>query len=81
MRAILGLPLGECNALGPSAMINLIGVAPDPAVVLRVPGAYLHLYDKAPRPGRKIGHITVCADEETLLVEQVAAVQRAIGIT
>jgi 5-(carboxyamino)imidazole ribonucleotide synthase len=81
MRAILGLPLGECTALGQSALINLIGSAPDPAGVLGVPGAYLHLYDKAPRPGRKIGHITVCASDEATLANRVAMVQERIRPT
>jgi 5-(carboxyamino)imidazole ribonucleotide synthase len=27
--------------------------------VLRIPGAHLHLYGKEPRPGRKLGHITL----------------------
>jgi 5-(carboxyamino)imidazole ribonucleotide synthase len=26
--------------------------------ILKIEGAHLHLYDKAPRPRRKIGHIT-----------------------
>lgn len=61
LRAILGLPLGSTSAVGHSIMINLIGTVPNPAEVLRVPGASLHLYGKDPRPGRKLGHITVCA--------------------
>jgi 5-(carboxyamino)imidazole ribonucleotide synthase len=31
--------------------------------VLDIPGAHLHLYGKAPRPGRKLGHITLRANE------------------
>jgi 5-(carboxyamino)imidazole ribonucleotide synthase len=44
-------------------MVNLIGNIPDAAreTVLRRPGAVLHDYGKAPRPGRKLGHITVTA--------------------
>jgi 5-(carboxyamino)imidazole ribonucleotide synthase len=61
LRAILGWPLGACDAIGVSAMINSIGDLPDPAAVLAVDGAHLHRYGKAPRPGRKVGHITVTA--------------------
>jgi len=31
--------------------------------VLEVPGAHLHLYGKASRPGRKIGHVTVTGED------------------
>ena len=30
---------------------------------LAVEGAHVHLYGKAPRPGRKLGHVTVCGDD------------------
>ena len=37
-------------------------VEPDWAAVLALPGVHLHLYGKAqPRPGRKMGHLTVTA--------------------
>jgi 5-(carboxyamino)imidazole ribonucleotide synthase len=62
LRAILDLPLGATKPLGCSAMLNLIGTLPDSAAVLAVPGAHLHLYGKTPRPGRKLGHITVCGN-------------------
>ena len=69
MRAILGLPLGGTQALGRSAMVNFVGHLPDPAQVLSVPGAHLHVYDKEPRPGRKLGHATVRADDEANLLQ------------
>ncbi|HEX3836585.1 MAG TPA: 5-(carboxyamino)imidazole ribonucleotide synthase [Steroidobacteraceae bacterium] len=59
LRAILGLPLGDTGAKGYSAMINLIGVMPGHAALLRHPGLHLHDYAKEPRPGRKLGHLTV----------------------
>jgi 5-(carboxyamino)imidazole ribonucleotide synthase len=62
LRAVAGLPLGETRALGHCAMLNLIGEVPDPGELLAVPDAHLHLYGKSPRPGRKIGHVTVRAD-------------------
>jgi 5-(carboxyamino)imidazole ribonucleotide synthase len=61
LRAVLGLPLGSTAATGHSAMINLIGELPDSAEVLAVPDAHLHLYGKSPRPGRKLGHVTLRA--------------------
>lgn len=64
LRAILGLPLGSTAAMGHAAMVNFIGELPDPARVLAVPGAHLHLYAKAPRSGRKLAHATVLAHGE-----------------
>jgi 5-(carboxyamino)imidazole ribonucleotide synthase len=79
LRAILGLPLGDTSAIGQSVMLNLIGSLPDPATVLAVPGTYLHLYDKAPRPDRKLGHITLRADDEQALAERLAQLQKIIA--
>jgi 5-(carboxyamino)imidazole ribonucleotide synthase len=59
LRAVLGWPLGAADAVGPCAMLNFIGTLPDPRKVLGVPDAHLHLYGKKPRPGRKLGHVTV----------------------
>jgi 5-(carboxyamino)imidazole ribonucleotide synthase len=61
-RAVAGLPLGDCRAIGHSVMVNLIGHVPAAGDVLRVPGAHLHLYGKEPRPGRKVGHVTVTCE-------------------
>jgi 5-(carboxyamino)imidazole ribonucleotide synthase len=66
-----GLPLGDTSPLGRAAMVNLIGAIPDPAAVLAVPRAQLHVYGKAPRPGRKVGHINLvtptAAERRTIL--------------
>jgi 5-(carboxyamino)imidazole ribonucleotide synthase len=59
LRAILDLPLGSTAPVHHAAMINLIGELPDTRALLAVPNAHLHLYGKAPRPGRKIGHVTL----------------------
>jgi 5-(carboxyamino)imidazole ribonucleotide synthase len=61
LRAVVGLPLGSTSALGCSAMLNLIGDVPDPAEVLTVRDAHLHLYGKSARAGRKLGHVTLRA--------------------
>jgi 5-(carboxyamino)imidazole ribonucleotide synthase len=59
VRAIAGLPLGSTAARGHSAMLNLIGTMPEAATLLGEPGLHLHDYGKAPRPGRKLGHVTI----------------------
>ncbi len=75
LRAVLGLPLGSTAVAGPCAMVNLIGTVPAAADVLAVPDAHLHLYGKAPRPGRKLGHVTLRAATEEQLRERVGRVQ------
>lgn len=59
VRAVAGLPLGDTSARGHSAMINLISGMPDRTRLLSEPGLYLHDYGKQPRPGRKLGHVTI----------------------
>jgi 5-(carboxyamino)imidazole ribonucleotide synthase len=60
-------------------MVNCIGTMPSPQSVLAVPGAHLHDYGKAARPGRKLGHVTVTADDETTLEARLASVEGIIG--
>jgi 5-(carboxyamino)imidazole ribonucleotide synthase len=79
LRAVCGLPLGPAVPLGVSAMVNLIGEMPERASVLAIPGAHLHDYGKEPRPGRKLGHVTVRAGDEATLQERLAAMPPALG--
>ena len=74
LRAVTGLPLGRPTPVGTSAMVNLIGAEPDPASVAAVPHAHLHTYGKAPRSGRKLGHITIRADDPEAVASAVEAV-------
>jgi 5-(carboxyamino)imidazole ribonucleotide synthase len=71
LRAVCGYPLGSTVAMGHSAMLNLIGEVPNPAEVLRIPDAHLHLYGKSPRPGRKLGHVTLHAGSSKVLAERL----------
>lgn len=82
VRALTDAPLGSTSLLGACAMVNLIGELPDVKSIQKIDGAHVHLYDKAPRPKRKIGHITfVERDLETLhekleLLKEIADVAR-----
>lgn len=71
LRAVAGLPLGETASRGYSAMVNLLGDFPPVSSMLAVPGVHLHGYDKQPRPGRKLGHVTLCADNPEALQQQL----------
>lgn len=65
LRAILDLPLGDTQTLGSAAMVNFIGDVPSRERLLALTHAHLHLYDKSPRKGRKVGHATVRSDDAT----------------
>ncbi|MGH9352255.1 MAG: 5-(carboxyamino)imidazole ribonucleotide synthase, partial [Terriglobia bacterium] len=75
LRAITGLPLGSAAARGASAMVNFIGSVPDTRLVLSTPGAHLHLYGKAPRAGRKLGHVTLCSRDPEMLQRGLQTLQ------
>jgi 5-(carboxyamino)imidazole ribonucleotide synthase len=62
VRAIAGLPLGSTKARGHSAMINLVGQMPTREPLLKEAGLHWHDYGKSARPGRKLGHVTICDD-------------------
>ena len=79
LRAVCGLPLGSQRQHAPAAMVNLLGELwaggpPDFRAVLAEPRAHLHLYGKRrPHVGRKMGHITVLAEDAN---EALAVVER-----
>lgn len=67
LRAVLDLPLGAPDPRAPwTVMVNILG-GPDPAAghladglpraLARDPHLRVHLYGKAHRPGRKVGHV------------------------
>ncbi|MEM0515223.1 5-(carboxyamino)imidazole ribonucleotide synthase [Pseudoalteromonas sp. YIC-827] len=72
VRAVAGLPLGDTALLRPSAMINVLGQAAIPAEVLSVAQTRSHWYGKGVKPGRKMGHINVSADNLHALGECLA---------
>lgn len=75
LRAVLDWPLGDTAMTGPvAAMVNVVGesdgapLAPL-AGALALPGARVHLYGKAARPDRKLGHVTVVGDDRTAVLD------------
>ena len=70
LRAVLDLPLGSPEAVAPYAvMVNILGgdvadlYSAYRHVLARDPGLKVHLYGKAVRPGRKVGHVTVVGND------------------
>lgn len=78
VRAIAGLPLGSTDCLGHCGLVNLLGEIPALSQVLALPWAHLHVYGKASRPGRKVGHVTVLANDPHMLSERM---QHVINLT
>jgi 5-(carboxyamino)imidazole ribonucleotide synthase len=77
LRAVLGLPLGATDARGPSVMVNLVGGSPPLERLLAIRGAHVHLYGKEPRPGRKIGHVTLVEATDEAVAEVVELARAA----
>jgi 5-(carboxyamino)imidazole ribonucleotide synthase len=77
LRAVLDLPLGAPAMTSEAAvMVNVLGGA-DPDLHSRLahvmaadPGVKVHLYGKAVRPGRKVGHVTVAGQDVARLRER-----------
>ena len=59
VRAVLGLPLGDTRLRAPCVSWNVVGRWPDRTALLRIPDLHVHDYDKSPRAGRKLGHLTL----------------------
>jgi 5-(carboxyamino)imidazole ribonucleotide synthase len=89
LRAVCDLPLGSTRLTAPAvATVNVFGPADGSDLVTALPDllsvdvAHLHLYGKAARPGRKLGHVTVCAAgrDEALARARTAASRVAGGV-
>ncbi|HWS50732.1 MAG TPA: 5-(carboxyamino)imidazole ribonucleotide synthase [Microbacterium sp.] len=81
LRAVADLPLGDPSPRAPwSVMVNILGGPADGTLGERFAGAMsehptakIHTYGKAPRPGRKVGHVNVAGDD----LDDVVYVARA----
>jgi 5-(carboxyamino)imidazole ribonucleotide synthase len=75
LRAVLDYPLGATTPTAPAVvMANVLGAAQPPAMstderlhhlFARFPDVKVHLYGKAERPARKVGHVTALGSEMT----------------
>ncbi len=87
VRVLCDLPLGSTEQLKPAAMINLLGDlwqegTPPWPLVFQEPEAKLHLYGKEkPRPGRKMGHITVLGPSANEALERALRLKNALATT
>lgn len=84
LRAVLDLPLGSTEARQPwTVMVNILGGAVDDLIAQRAvvlaaePDAKIHLYGKAVKPGRKVGHVTAYGTD---LDDVLARARRAAAL-
>ena len=77
LRAVLDLPLGSTDLSAPvTVMANVLGGDGGDIydryihVMAADPGVKVHMYGKEPRPGRKIGHVTVCGGDVSRVRER-----------
>ncbi|GAA1172058.1 5-(carboxyamino)imidazole ribonucleotide synthase [Microbacterium oxydans] len=84
LRAVADLPLGSTALRAPwSVMVNILGGPAEGTIEERFgaamaehPQAKIHTYGKAPRPGRKVGHVNVAdadLDDAVYVARAVAA--------
>jgi 5-(carboxyamino)imidazole ribonucleotide synthase len=76
IRAILNRPLGSTASVGHAGMVNLIGEIPGAVRSLDI--GVLHDYGKSPRPGRKLGHVTVTAETAAECDKYVDIIERSV---
>jgi len=79
LRAVLDYPLGDTDAVAPvTVMANVLGAPQPPTMTVderlhhlfaRMPDARVHLYGKAERPGRKVGHVNFLGADLTELAK------------
>jgi len=74
--AISGADLEKPQVCGFAGMLNLLGEIPEAARELRA--GNLHDYGKAPRPGRKLGHITVMAGSAAERDRQLSEIEKTV---
>jgi 5-(carboxyamino)imidazole ribonucleotide synthase len=85
LRAVADLPLGRTEPRSPwTVMVNILGGPAEGALEDRFaqamaehPEAKIHTYGKAPRPGRKVGHVNVSGDDldDVVYIARAAAAQ------
>ncbi|UCM61760.1 5-(carboxyamino)imidazole ribonucleotide synthase [Aeromonas hydrophila] len=86
VRALCDLPLPARIVVRPAMLLNLLGDlwkagTPDWAALLALPGVHLHLYGKGePRPGRKMGHVTITAEDWQTVEETCCQARQLLGL-
>ena len=89
LRIVLGYPLGDADVILPSAMINLVGAdgyEGEPVYegledVMAMERTFVHIYGKREtRPGRKMGHVTVVANDRHELIHRAERIRETLKV-
>ncbi|MDH5474795.1 MAG: ATP-grasp domain-containing protein, partial [Cyclobacteriaceae bacterium] len=89
LRAVLGWPLGKTQQILPAAMVNILGHEGYTGIaryegmdeILREEGVHVHLYGKKiTKPYRKMGHVTLVAQEPEILKNKVNFVKKTLKV-
>lgn len=88
-RIMLGYPLGNTNAILPSAIVNIMGaegyagkaIYEGLTEVLRMDNVFVHLYGKTEtKPGRKMGHVTILHKDYTELTYRANKIKHLLKV-
>lgn len=88
-RILLDYPPGNTKSIMPSVMLNVIGSGDSSGEavylgleqVLKTENAYVHLYGKKEtKPGRKMGHITLCGKDPDELVFKAHRIKQMLKV-
>jgi 5-(carboxyamino)imidazole ribonucleotide synthase len=79
LRAIAGMPLGSTEMGGAAGMVNVIGTEPNVERLRSISDVHVHMYGKSPKPRRKLGHITVTADDLDGVRSKVSEVRQGLS--
>lgn len=88
-RILLQLPLGNPDAILPSALVNLVGeegyvgkaLYDGMQEVLKLNNTFVHLYGKTQtKPGRKMGHVTILGNDYTELTHTAHKVKSLLKV-
>lgn len=89
LRAICNLPMGDTSIRSFSAMVNILG---EPGFtgeaiyqgldeVLKTENVFVHLYGKKiTKPFRKMGHITICGENENEVKQKAKSVKEKLKV-
>jgi 5-(carboxyamino)imidazole ribonucleotide synthase len=86
-RIMLGYPLGNTDAIIPSALVNIVGAPGFTGdvnyrglnEVLAMDNVFVHLYGKkTTKPGRKMGHVTIISTETQELLHKARQINQTL---
>jgi len=87
LRILLDYPLGNTDAILPSAIVNIVGIEGHTGVVhyegleevLKMDNVFVHIYGKKQtKPGRKMGHVTIISKDYQDLMHKANKIKHTL---